>query len=398
MSGKKRNGTIGIGQRFGMLTVVASSGKNKKNEFQWSCRCDCGSSACATSSRLRLGSKTHCGCKARVPGKHLSPEFSAKVAAIRLAKKIGISPEEYRRHRELGERWCSKHGWYKSSFCAPCRKGTATGAKQKKLEQIQRGEELIRKGFADSEVAMECGATANAVGLWRLGMRRRGEDCISQVQRAQQERREMALGLLRTGKTVSEISRLTGLCAGAIRLLREREPDIERHAREAREQGSALVVRGEQLIRNGLTNAEVARECGVLFGVASRWRANMHKRGDVVVAKAQQEKEARHQHAKELLKDGRSQSAISTETGVSPMTLRAWRRAMLQSSPHPPEWLALVDTARELGMRENFIDRMIEGAPTEFTDEEIDLLSAFDAGFGKAQGEIDIVGLRATGT
>lgn len=50
------------GQRFGMLTVLSKSGKNKHSHIVWSCKCDCGNTCVVESSSLRRGSTNSCGC------------------------------------------------------------------------------------------------------------------------------------------------------------------------------------------------------------------------------------------------------------------------------------------------------------------------------------------------
>lgn len=47
-----------IGERFGKLTVLEYIGNS-----QWKCRCDCGNITTATTTRLKRGEKTSCGCK-----------------------------------------------------------------------------------------------------------------------------------------------------------------------------------------------------------------------------------------------------------------------------------------------------------------------------------------------
>jgi hypothetical protein len=55
------------GQRFSMLTAIGLSPMPGKR--QWLCRCDCGGEKVATTSNLRAGDVTNCGC--RTKGGHL---------------------------------------------------------------------------------------------------------------------------------------------------------------------------------------------------------------------------------------------------------------------------------------------------------------------------------------
>lgn len=50
--------TIEIGQRFGMLSVIASAHKNG----MWVCQCDCGNTIKVYTAALRGGTRKSCGC------------------------------------------------------------------------------------------------------------------------------------------------------------------------------------------------------------------------------------------------------------------------------------------------------------------------------------------------
>lgn len=50
-----------IGQRFGKLQVVSRSDKASQSAH-WNCICDCGSTSVVSSSNLRFGNTTSCGC------------------------------------------------------------------------------------------------------------------------------------------------------------------------------------------------------------------------------------------------------------------------------------------------------------------------------------------------
>lgn len=55
-----------LGQKFGMLTVIAEKGKrvlkNGNKKIEWSCECECGNITTATTGMLRGGYKQSCGC------------------------------------------------------------------------------------------------------------------------------------------------------------------------------------------------------------------------------------------------------------------------------------------------------------------------------------------------
>ena len=52
-----------IGQRFGMLVVIAQAESTKKGQRRWVCQCDCGKQTTALGSNLKRGLTTSCGCK-----------------------------------------------------------------------------------------------------------------------------------------------------------------------------------------------------------------------------------------------------------------------------------------------------------------------------------------------
>lgn len=54
------------GKRFGLLTVVRLSGKNKFRRNTWLCRCDCGNESNPTTAALRSGNTRSCGCQANI--------------------------------------------------------------------------------------------------------------------------------------------------------------------------------------------------------------------------------------------------------------------------------------------------------------------------------------------
>lgn len=50
------------GQKFGRLTVVEPAGKTPKGQLLWLCRCECGGETKTTSTKLRSGHTSSCGC------------------------------------------------------------------------------------------------------------------------------------------------------------------------------------------------------------------------------------------------------------------------------------------------------------------------------------------------
>ena len=59
-----------LGQRFGLLTVVAkSSARSSEGAVMWTCVCDCGARRDYVGSMLRRGKSKSCGCRKKIYGK-----------------------------------------------------------------------------------------------------------------------------------------------------------------------------------------------------------------------------------------------------------------------------------------------------------------------------------------
>lgn len=50
------------GRRFGRLTILGRAGSDERGQALWHCKCDCGNASIVTSSNLRRGNSTSCGC------------------------------------------------------------------------------------------------------------------------------------------------------------------------------------------------------------------------------------------------------------------------------------------------------------------------------------------------
>ena len=50
------------GLKYGRLTVVKHSGKDKRNKHLWLCKCDCGNEKIVVSDNLSSGKSNSCGC------------------------------------------------------------------------------------------------------------------------------------------------------------------------------------------------------------------------------------------------------------------------------------------------------------------------------------------------
>ena len=86
---EKKNGNAKdlTGQRFGLLLAVKPTEERERESIVWECLCGCGNTAFVTSSDLRQGKTTSCGClkKERVAearGKDLTGKRFGKLAVL----------------------------------------------------------------------------------------------------------------------------------------------------------------------------------------------------------------------------------------------------------------------------------------------------------------------------
>ena len=75
-----------IGQRFGMLVVIAQAESNAAGQRRWVCRCDCGKEHTVTGSNLMRGTTVSCGCKRY---KSLEGQHIGKLTVIGRSEKYG---------------------------------------------------------------------------------------------------------------------------------------------------------------------------------------------------------------------------------------------------------------------------------------------------------------------
>ncbi len=59
------------GERFGNLVVEKYADTTSYGQRRWSCQCDCGNTCLVTTSNLRSGHTSSCGCKK-------SPDLTSK--------------------------------------------------------------------------------------------------------------------------------------------------------------------------------------------------------------------------------------------------------------------------------------------------------------------------------
>lgn len=74
------------GVRFGKLTVVCDSGRDKHGRVMWECLCDCGDQIKAQSGNLRNGNTTSCGCNKNKPSKRRLDLTGLRVGRLEVVK------------------------------------------------------------------------------------------------------------------------------------------------------------------------------------------------------------------------------------------------------------------------------------------------------------------------
>lgn len=81
---------VGIGYRFGRMTVIEKT-PEKKNGFPvWRCHCDCGNELLMDTRWIRRGTKLDCGCVTKI-----SPVIR-DLTGCRFGKLVVLSPTERR--------------------------------------------------------------------------------------------------------------------------------------------------------------------------------------------------------------------------------------------------------------------------------------------------------------
>lgn len=59
------------GRRYGLLTVIERTTSTPNRASRWICKCDCGNTTIAVSTKLKDGARVSCGCKKRGQGRAL---------------------------------------------------------------------------------------------------------------------------------------------------------------------------------------------------------------------------------------------------------------------------------------------------------------------------------------
>ena len=102
------------GMKFGRLTVVKESGRDKHGNTLWLCKCECGNETIVKGSNLRNGRTTSCGCyKDEMSSKKLKEKWEDEEFRKMQSDKLKEQwkDEEYRQMKSNGMREMVKEQW-----------------------------------------------------------------------------------------------------------------------------------------------------------------------------------------------------------------------------------------------------------------------------------------------
>ena len=85
------------GNKYNRLTAIRKTKKNKFNQVQWLCKCECGTLTYSTATNLARGHKKSCGCLLKENQKNnkgvSNPNFKKGYSIIRGYKFLSGIPE-----------------------------------------------------------------------------------------------------------------------------------------------------------------------------------------------------------------------------------------------------------------------------------------------------------------
>lgn len=109
------------GRKFGNLTVIERVGRDKSGCVLWRCKCDCGNDFITTSTYLRRGHSTNCGCKSQEKrrGKIKTHGMTgSKIYSVWKNMRNRCSNPQNRKYRIYGARGISVCDEWEESFSA----------------------------------------------------------------------------------------------------------------------------------------------------------------------------------------------------------------------------------------------------------------------------------------
>ena len=173
---------------------------------------------------------------------------------------------------------------------------------------------LIREGITAKDVARILGVKRDIVRAW---MKQEGLINNTPYNVKSIEDRNNVMDLLREDKKFSEISRLTNISTTTIRRWKkefESEGFLLSRRKPSRLQ---LKKEGLQMIRNGSSEAEVARRLGRSEFTVHKWRKDAGLSG-----KRERDKE----EGLQMIRNGSSEAEVARRLGVSTSSVGYWRK------------------------------------------------------------------------
>lgn len=145
-----------MGQRFGMLTVIAEGGRTKDKKVKWFCQCDCGNQCEVVGKELKSGGTKSCGCLAK--HNHAGKRFGNFVAIkpIKLKSRAAgwLCECDCGNQKEV---LTSNLTRGKSASCGCLRSPDITGSKVGRLTVLERLDKQDSSGFGLCICRCECG-------------------------------------------------------------------------------------------------------------------------------------------------------------------------------------------------------------------------------------------------
>lgn len=112
-----------IGQKFGRLTVIAESGVQGKGKYKWLCKCECGNETIVRGDLLKSGRTKSCGClSSDVAKAHLEGQRFGNLTVIRETERNKYGDVLWLCKCDCGKNHIVKsvnliHGYVKSCGC-----------------------------------------------------------------------------------------------------------------------------------------------------------------------------------------------------------------------------------------------------------------------------------------
>jgi len=228
----------------------------------------------------------------------------------------GVSGAEVARRFGLHENTVSK--WRKAAGLS----GTHNSAGNSTIDSTVKEEamQLIRDGISGHEVAKQLGVHVNTVSRWRKAAGLSGTHKSAGNSTIDSTVKEEALQMVRDGVSGTEVAKQLGVSTHTVSKWRK-EAGLSGVHNSAFD--STFKEEAMQMIRDGVSGTEVAKQLGVSTHTVSKWRKEAGLSGIKWSKKYSIENE---NDVIDLLREGKTHSEISSISGIGPKTIRKWKR------------------------------------------------------------------------